>query len=158
MTQLESDIIHILELHPFGVRLDTISKILGLPSNIVSITLENLLHETLIKGNINDASALYYLNRFAPRKQNEDMDFSLSGNPNVSSTTYLDSGYFYCPYIPDLKPPVLDPESFKPRKNILTRYGKKLIEEGAKFYARLSLHEEPKPKPTENDVNIVEEE
>jgi len=54
--------------------------------------------------------------------------------------TYLDSGYFYCPYVPLTQTPVvLDPESFCPRKGILTRYGKKLLREGAKFYARMSI-------------------
>lgn len=54
--------------------------------------------------------------------------------------TYMDSGYFYCPYVPLTQTPtVLDPESFCPRKGILTRYGKKLLREGAKFYARLSI-------------------
>jgi hypothetical protein len=41
----------------------------------------------------------------------------------------MDSGYFYCPYVPLTQTPVvLDPESFCPRKGILTRYGKKLLE------------------------------
>jgi hypothetical protein len=54
--------------------------------------------------------------------------------------SYMDSGYFYCPYVPMTQTPVvLDPESFCPRKGILTRYGKKLLREGAKFYARLSI-------------------
>lgn len=55
--------------------------------------------------------------------------------------SYMDSGYFYCPYVPLTQTPVvLDPESFCPRKGILTRYGKKLLREGAKFYARLTIH------------------
>lgn len=54
--------------------------------------------------------------------------------------SYMDSGYFYCPYVPLTQTPVvLDPDSFCPRKGILTRYGKKLLREGAKFYARLSI-------------------
>lgn len=54
--------------------------------------------------------------------------------------SYMDSGYFYCPYVPLTQTPVvLDPESFCPRKGILTRYGKKLLREGSKFYARLSI-------------------
>jgi hypothetical protein len=54
--------------------------------------------------------------------------------------SYMDSGYFYCPYVPLTQTPVvLDTESFCPRKGILTRYGKKLLREGAKFYARLSI-------------------
>jgi len=54
--------------------------------------------------------------------------------------SYMDSGYFYCPYVPLTQTPVvLDPESFCPRKGILTRYGKKLLREGAKFYARVTI-------------------
>jgi len=34
---------------------------------------------------------------------------------------------------------VLDPDSFCPRRGVLTRYGKKLLREGAKFYARISI-------------------
>jgi len=54
--------------------------------------------------------------------------------------SYMDSGYFYCPYVPLTQTPtVLDPDSFCPRKGILTRYGKKLLREGSKFYARMSI-------------------
>ena len=54
--------------------------------------------------------------------------------------SYMDSGYFYCPYVPLTQTPVvLDPDSFTPRKGILTRYGKKMLSEGAKFYARMSI-------------------
>jgi len=54
--------------------------------------------------------------------------------------SYMDSGYFYCPYVPLTQTPVvLDPESFCPRKGILTRYGKKLLREGAKFYGRITV-------------------
>ncbi len=54
--------------------------------------------------------------------------------------SYMDSGYFYCPYVPLTQTPVvLDPESFCPRRGLLCRYGKKLLREGAKFYARLNI-------------------
>jgi len=54
--------------------------------------------------------------------------------------SYMDSGYYYCPYVPLTQTPtVLDPDSFTPRKGLMTRYGKKLLREGAKFYARLSV-------------------
>lgn len=54
--------------------------------------------------------------------------------------SYMDSGYFYCPYVPLTQTPVvLDPDSFCPRKGLMTRYGKKLLREGAKFYARMSI-------------------
>lgn len=54
---------------------------------------------------------------------------------------YLDSGYFYMPYVPLIQtPPVVDPDSlFCTRKGLMTRYGKKLLREGAKFYARLNI-------------------
>lgn len=54
--------------------------------------------------------------------------------------SYMDSGYFFCPYVPLTQTPVvLDPDNFCPRKGLLTRYGKKLLREGSKFYARLSI-------------------
>lgn len=54
--------------------------------------------------------------------------------------SYMDSGYFFCPYVPLTQTPVvLDTESFCPRKGLLTRYGKKMLREGAKFYARVSV-------------------
>lgn len=54
--------------------------------------------------------------------------------------SYMDSGYFFCPYVPLTQTPVvMDPESLCPRKGLMTRYGKKLLREGAKFYSRLSI-------------------
>ncbi len=54
--------------------------------------------------------------------------------------SYLDSGYYFCPYVPLTQTPVvLDPESFTPRRGLMTRYGKKLLREGSKFYGRLSV-------------------
>lgn len=52
----------------------------------------------------------------------------------------LDSGYFYAPYIPLLSTPtVLDPHSFTPNKGIMTRYGKKLIEDGGLYYSTITV-------------------
>lgn len=52
----------------------------------------------------------------------------------------LDSGYFYAPYIPLVSTPtVLDPNSFTPNKGIMTRYGKKLIEDGGLYYGVLTV-------------------
>jgi len=52
----------------------------------------------------------------------------------------LDSGYFYAPYIPLLSTPtVLDPNSFTPNKGIMTRYGKKLIEDGGLYYSTITV-------------------
>jgi hypothetical protein len=52
----------------------------------------------------------------------------------------LDAGYFYAPYIPLLSTPtVLDPNSFTPSKGVMTRYGKKLIEDGGLYYATINV-------------------
>jgi hypothetical protein len=55
-------------------------------------------------------------------------------------SSVLDAGYFYAPYIPLLSTPtVLDPNSFTPSKGIMTRYGKKLIEDGGLYYATINV-------------------
>ena len=47
----------------------------------------------------------------------------------------MDAGYVYAPYIPlQQLPTIYDPETFQPRKGILTRYGKLAIEPAARFY------------------------
>jgi len=47
----------------------------------------------------------------------------------------MDSGYVYAPYIPlQQLPTIHDPETFQPRKGILTRYGKVAIEPTSRFY------------------------
>ena len=47
----------------------------------------------------------------------------------------MDSGLIYAPYIPlQQLPTITDPESFQPRKGILTRYGKVQIEPYNRFY------------------------
>lgn len=52
----------------------------------------------------------------------------------------LDAGYFYAPYIPLLSTPtVLDPNSFTPNKGIMTRYGKKMIEDGGLYYGVVTV-------------------
>ena len=52
----------------------------------------------------------------------------------------LDAGYFYAPYIPLLSTPtVMDPNSFTPNKGIMTRYGKKLIEDGGLYYGVVTV-------------------
>jgi hypothetical protein len=55
-------------------------------------------------------------------------------------SSVLDAGYFYAPYIPLLSTPtVMDPNSFSPNKGIMTRYGKKLIEDGGLYYATITV-------------------
>jgi hypothetical protein len=59
-------------------------------------------------------------------------------------SSYMDSGYFYAPYVPMTQTPVvLDPNSFNPNKGIMSRYGKKLLAEGAKYYDTLSFGPTP---------------
>ena len=54
--------------------------------------------------------------------------------------SYMDSGYFYCPYVPLTSTPVIyDPDSLCPRRGVMVRYGKKLLREGSKFYGRISI-------------------
>ena len=47
----------------------------------------------------------------------------------------MDSGFIYAPYIPfQALPTITDPESFQPRKGILTRYGKVAVAPASRFY------------------------
>jgi len=47
----------------------------------------------------------------------------------------MDAGFVYCPYIPlQQLPTIVDPESFQPRKGILTRYGKVTLEPYNRYY------------------------
>ena len=55
------------------------------------------------------------------------------GNP-------MDGGFVYSPYIPfQALPTITDPESFQPRKGILTRYGKTAIAPASRFYRVIRL-------------------
>lgn len=71
-------------------------------------------------------------------------------------TGHMDTGYVFCPYIPIMTSPTIfiDPDSYVPRKNILTRYGKKILAEGAKHYEKVTYTPET---PDINEVNIIEE-
>ena len=54
--------------------------------------------------------------------------------------TVLDAGYFYAPYIPLLATPTIaNPDSYNLGKAIMTRYGKKLIEDGGLYYATVTV-------------------
>ena len=55
-------------------------------------------------------------------------------------TNAMDAGFFYCPYIP-VQPldTVTDPETFQPRKGILTRYGKVAVQPASRFYRVIRL-------------------
>lgn len=53
----------------------------------------------------------------------------------------FDTGYFYAPYIPLITTPIfIDPDSFSPRKGILTRYGRKMLRDGEKYYGRVKIN------------------
>jgi hypothetical protein len=52
----------------------------------------------------------------------------------------MDSGYVYCPYIPlQQLPTITDPQTFQPRKGILTRYGKAAVTPESRFYRIIRL-------------------
>ncbi len=54
----------------------------------------------------------------------------------------MDAGYIYAPYVPLTSTPVaLDPANFVPRKGLLTRYGKKLLQQGGQYYDTVSLND-----------------
>lgn len=49
--------------------------------------------------------------------------------------TPMDAGFVYAPYIPlQMLPTVTDPESFQPRKGLITRYGKVAISPESRYY------------------------
>lgn len=51
--------------------------------------------------------------------------------------SYLDRHYMFCPYVLVAKTTSLASEGFIPRQGYLTRYGKKLMTEGSKMYAKM---------------------
>jgi len=52
----------------------------------------------------------------------------------------MDSGYVYCPYIPlQQTPTITDPDTFQPRKGIMTRYGKAEVAPASRFYRIIRL-------------------
>lgn len=52
----------------------------------------------------------------------------------------LDSGYYFCPYIPlQMTPTILDPDTLCPRKGVITRYGAKMLRDGGKYYAVINI-------------------
>jgi len=52
----------------------------------------------------------------------------------------MDAGFIYAPYIPlQQLPTITDPQTFQPRKGILTRYGKVQVEPSSRFYRIIRL-------------------
>jgi len=55
-------------------------------------------------------------------------------------STPMDAGFVYAPYIPlQGLPKVIDPQTFQPRKGLLTRYGKAAITPSSRFYRVIRL-------------------
>jgi hypothetical protein len=65
----------------------------------------------------------------------------MQDHANYKGASFMDTGYVYFPYVPVPTAMPMDIESFTYRKGILTRYGKKLLAEGAKYSGV------PVPKP-----------
>jgi hypothetical protein len=54
-------------------------------------------------------------------------------------TQFLESGAVFAPYIPLIMTPlVYDPETFTPRKGLLTRYAKKMVR--PEFYGLIKIN------------------
>ena len=54
----------------------------------------------------------------------------------LKGSQFLDTGVVFAPYIPLIMTPlVYDPDTFTPRKGLLTRYAKKMIR--PEFYGRV---------------------
>jgi len=52
----------------------------------------------------------------------------------------MDSGYIYSPYIPlQMLPTITDPDTFQPRKGLLTRYGKTAVSPESRFFRVIRL-------------------
>jgi hypothetical protein len=52
----------------------------------------------------------------------------------------METGYIYSPYIPiQMLPTVVDPNSFQPRKGLITRYGKTAIAPSSRWYRIIRL-------------------
>lgn len=70
----------------------------------------------------------------------------------------MDSGFVYCPYIAlQQLPTITDPESFQPRKGILTRYGKMAIQPASRFFRVIRVVGESSDfivRPTERNTSI----
>ena len=55
-------------------------------------------------------------------------------------TNAMETGYIYSPYIPiQMLPTVVDPDSFQPRKGLITRYGKTAISPASRWYRIIRL-------------------
>jgi hypothetical protein len=53
-------------------------------------------------------------------------------------SNFMDTGYVYAPYIPfQLTPVVMGPDDFTPRKGIMTRYAKKVVNN--KYYGMVRV-------------------
>ena len=90
-------------------------------------------------GMYGDPEILYQGQRratYAPR----DEDFNIVPGTPIVNKSVLDAGYVYAPYIPmNITPTIFDPSDFKPRKGIMSRYGKKIVK--TEYYGHVTLSE-----------------
>ena len=108
---------------------------------MTSLDAEAELTEALAQG-INEEIDREVLEEFKPRWRASSRWIYKKPRSRTwtSSEHFLDAGYFYAPYIPKtLKPVVLNPDDFLPRRGLITRYGKKLLRDGAKYYSKMSV-------------------
>jgi len=87
--------------------------------------------------NTADSNSVKYVGKFAgkydliidPMFPEDEIIVGYKGSSN------MDAGLVYCPYIP-LMPlqTITDPETFQPRKGVLTRYGKLAIQPASRFF------------------------
>ena len=95
----------------------------GLPQNMGPTT--NTANKILYKGKFAGKYDLY-VDPLYP--QDEIMMGYKGAGP-------MDAGFVYAPYIPlQQLPTIYDPDTFQPRKGILTRYGKLAVEPASRFY------------------------
>ena len=88
------------------------------------------------------ANAIQYKGKFAgrydlyidPMYPEDEMMIGYKGS------SPMDAGYVYSPYIPlQQLPTITDPQTFQPRKGILTRYGKAAVTPESRFYRIIRL-------------------
>ena len=53
----------------------------------------------------------------------------------------MDAGYFFVPHVPLTTTPtvIIGTDEFVPRQGIMTRYGERMLRDGAQYYANLSI-------------------
>ena len=98
--------------------------------NLFDCKPKELIARFTVREEFLDLNAVPVCNEWPVKKS---WDFS----PPDEKNQFLDVGYFFCPYMPLTKIPTVVEEN--PVKGILTKYGAKLLREGARCYARLNI-------------------